>query len=164
MKRLIRYAATRWQTLAARERRALVFGAAVLGPLLLVFGLALPLSDQLARLERRGAVLTHQLAELRAMHAWLQANAAPVPAADGVAAAAARLDAELVALPGFQGSVRLAGDGVDVLIEAAPFDPLLLWLDGVQRRERLFPAEVRLAARPEAGRVGGRVRLLREAP
>ena len=154
-----------WAVRAARERRILAAGAIVVVPMLVVFGLVLPAGERIAKLEARSLTLARQLAELRDMQAWLTARSAPsdANALAGVNEAAARLAVELAALPGVRANASAVDGGVEVSVEAAGFDLLLAWLDRVQKRERLFPAEVRLSALPEAGLVGGRLRLARAA-
>jgi general secretion pathway protein M len=165
-----------WRARAPRERSALAGGAAVLLPLLLVFGLALPATERIRRLEDRSSVLERQLSEMRAMQAAMKARGGMAHAAEdagatgpadaaGAAALSARLESELAALPGFKGSARVAEGGVagaiDITVESAPFDALVVWLERVQKRERLFVAEAKFTSLAEAGRVGGRIRLAR---
>lgn len=154
-----------WKARAPGERRTLALGALVLAPVLLVFGVVLPAKERIARLDARVLVLDRQLGEMRSMQAALKSAAPATLAAEGPDANAgalpARLDAELSTLPGFRGNARAEGEGIDLAIESAPFDALLVWLERTQKRERLFPAEVRLNALAEAGRVGGRIRLVR---
>ena len=151
-----------WKARAPGERRTLALGALVLAPVLLVFGIVLPAKERIARLDGRVLVLDRQLGEMRTMQAALKAASPATEGTDANAGALpARLDAELSTLPGFRGNARAEGEGIDLAIESAPFDALLVWLERTQKRERLFPAEVRLNALPEAGRVGGRIRLVR---
>lgn len=162
MKAMRQAAVDRWRALAPRERTALKLAAAVLGPALLVFGIGLPVGDSLRRLETRSALLARQLAEMRDMRDWLKAGAAAdAPAPAPASELATRLEAELAALPGFRGSVRVAEEHLDVRVDSAPFDGVVLWLERAQARDAVFPLEVRLAALPDAGRVGGRIRLAR---
>jgi type II secretory pathway component PulM len=160
-----------WRARPLRERRVLGGGALVLLPLLIVFGIVLPAAERIGRLEARTVVLDRQLAEMRSMQAAMKAHG---PAMDAVAVDAAsaaglpaRLEAELAALPGFKGSARAADGsiaGVDIAIESAPFDALVVWLERTQKRERLFVVEAKFNPLPDVGRVGGRVRLARGGP
>jgi general secretion pathway protein M len=158
-----------WRARPPRERRVLAGGAAVLLPLLIVFGVALPAAERVRKLEERAVVLDRQLSEMRAMQAAMKArgpvaDTGPSSLVDSPAAGLpARLESELAALPGFKGSVRAAeggnAGGVDITIESAPFDALVVWFERTQKRERLFVAEAKFSAVADVGRVGGRVRL-----
>lgn len=154
-----------WAAREARERRALRWGGGLLVPVVLVFGLWLPLTERVHKLETRVVEARTQVAEMRGMHAWWRSRPGSVSRAAVAVDLAARLEAELrTALPAFKGSVRSSDDGVELLVETVSFDALLPWLAQVARRDGLFAREVQLTAlsagaAPGAGLVGGRVRL-----
>lgn len=153
-----------WRARAAGERRTLRWGAALLLPVVLVFGVWLPLTERVHKLEARVVEARAQLAEMRGMHALWRSRPGTAARAALPIDLAARLEGDLrAALPAFNGSVRTSEDGVELLFEAASFDALLPWLAQVARRDGLFPREVQLAAvkatASGAGLVGGRIRL-----
>jgi type II secretory pathway component PulM len=154
-----------WQARQARERRALRWGAFVLLPLLVIFGLWLPLSERVRKIEAQVVQARAQTAEMRGMRdAWGGKGKATARAALPLDLAP-RIEAELRSgVPGFKGSVRAGDEGVEVLLEAVAFDALLPWLALLGRRDGLFPREVQLqpvasGASSGAGLVGGRIRL-----
>ena len=158
----------RWKNLSARDQRILRLGATVLLPVVAVIGIALPLSDHLARLEKQARVQSTQLTELRALKATQPNRSTAAPATNAApqgTALAERLRADLQALvPGYQGTVTPIDQGIDLQIEKAPLNALLDWLGQTQRREALFPVDVRLRADTATpGLTSGRIRLQTEA-
>lgn len=155
-----------WLARDARERRTLRWAAGLLLPVILVFGLWLPLSERVRKLEARVADGRAQVAEMRGMQAWWRSRPGMGAHAALPVDLAARLEGDLrAAQPAFKGSVRASEDGIELLLEAASFDALLPWLAQVARRDGLFPREVQLVAvttpspAAGAGLVAGRVRL-----
>ena len=135
-----------WAARLPRERRVLTWGAGLLVPLVLVFGIALPGIERVRALQDRVQAQDRQLAEMRSIREALRAGTAVKPVGDSPvpdAALAARLEASAAAeLGGFRGSLRMTEEGLVLGIDSAPFDDLLGWLEKMQKRERLFAAEV----------------------
>ncbi|MBU2138601.1 MAG: type II secretion system protein M [Gammaproteobacteria bacterium] len=149
--------AQRWQTLAQREQHALLLLA---GFLLLVLGyLALWQPAQ-----RQVQAAREAFTEQRALHAYLQAHAPQVQPGSGsmqrvdparlqgwVTSSAAEAGLQIERLESLgEGSVQLS-------LQAAPAEPLLAWLQALERQGEQV-AEAALERR-EAGLVGARLTL-----
>lgn len=154
-----------WQTREPSEKRTLRWGAIVLFPLLLIFGLWLPLDEHVQKLEARVFNARAELTEMRGMQSWIKATNS-----DATTTRAAlppdlpsRLEDELQrTVPEFGGQVRANAGGIDIQIRTASFDALIPWLARLAREEGLFTVELQLSPGRRTGLVEGRVRLQAE--
>ncbi|MFP4160864.1 MAG: type II secretion system protein GspM [Ectothiorhodospira sp.] len=154
---------TWWNELAPRDRRILRLGGIALALILLWWGLWLPLTERVARMQE-------SVAELRADLAWMQAAAEAVRSARGqedapppdpgdrsllgVVDATAR-DA---GLGGALRRVQPEGNGtVRVWLEEAPFDDTVQWLDRLKRRHGVRIASLVVDRQAQEGRVNARI-------
>lgn len=156
-----------WRSMNASERRAILFGAAVLTPLILVFGVWLPVSDRVAALENRLTERELQLANMRALLSTtgrLAANPSESPATTRPQTVdlPARIEAQLRnALPTFKGSVRAVEGGFELTLESGGFDALMQWISEQARRDAFFVLEAQLSpVMKSPGLVGGRIRFI----
>lgn len=153
---------TWWLSLAARERRLLGFGAAVLAAAALYAGVWSPLDDERARLRTATAAARADLAWMRAAAARL--DAVPVARAAGAAGAVAgplprRLEQSAQAA-GISASLRQLDAGADgrlaVRFEAVAFDALLPWLETLAA-QGVRVVQFDIEREPGAGRVSARL-------
>lgn len=149
-----------WMAREPREQWILGVGGLVLLVTLLYAGLWQPTAKALAELEtevesRQELVtwLRSSAAEARALR---QARGGEVPSGplqDRVEAAAreAGIDQALARLTG-EGQGRLRVD-----LEGADFRRAMIWLQGLERRQMIWPVRVRLDRTDQPGRVNGRL-------
>lgn len=156
---------TWWLSLAARERRLLGFGAAVLAAAALYAGVWSPLDDERARLRTATAAARADLAWMRAAAARL--DAAPVARAAGAAGAAGAVAGPLprrleqsAQAAGISASLRQLDAGADgrlaVRFEAVAFDALLPWLETLAA-QGVRVVQFDIEREPGAGRVSARL-------
>ena len=145
--------------LAARERRVVVVGAAALALLLLAGGVLLPLHTALANAERRAD-------RARADLAWMRINAPAI--SSGALQMTQRTGEPPVVLvdrtareAGLAGAIRgtqpSGTAGVRVQLEAAPFDTMINWLGGLDRRYGLAVESITIDRAAKTGTVNANV-------
>lgn len=156
-----------WEGLAPRERRLLVAGGTGLGLLLAILLLWLPLQKDLARLRAAVPRETEQLAHMRAqadtVRPLLQRAAVASPA--GGALSAAEQSADAHGVRGFLTRIEAEGnDGVQVALDAVPFNALLSWLADLRDNHALVVDSATVDALAAPGTVNVRIRLRAEPP
>src|SRR5215469_13681937 len=120
--------AQRFAALSAREQRIVQLGA-VVAPILLVFGVMLPLDRSVAQMHER-------LLKKRADLAWMQGvapelAASPQPpsgAGESLIVIVDRSARESGLAGAMAGSEPAGPGGLSLRLQKAPFDPLIAWL------------------------------------
>jgi general secretion pathway protein M len=153
-----------WAQLTARER--LVLGvAAIVAVLLLAWALLLePLSTRQAALQARIAAQERTLRQLDEAADLLRDGTGPAARqADFGGRSMASVVEQGLRMAGLAGSIRRiepAQDGsVSVVLEQAPFDPLVGWLEETSATTGIRVVELGLERAENAGRVNARMRL-----
>jgi type II secretory pathway component PulM len=149
-----------WQQRPVHEQRLALFAVAVLAPLLVIFGVLLPLRDRIAALEKRVDGMRVQVAAMRDMQARISRSGGQVTAVSPLPAdIVSRLRDSLAAHGDFRGTLARNDRGVELLIEHVRFDALLAWLSATARRDGLVASELRVAGTGDPGIVAGRLQL-----
>jgi len=153
-----------WYGLAARERRTLIAGGAVLAVIVFFFGIWLP--------AHRGADrLRQQVAESRQLLGWMRQSAAEVKALRGSGTDEPQHQQTGQALYALaDSSAREAGLGdairevsptgenrVRVDLQGASFDDLLRWLAGLRRQYGIQASPVSVRQSDQPGQVNAQV-------
>jgi len=145
--------------LKEREKRVVVIGAAALAVLLLVGGVLLPLHTALANAERRGNRARADLTWMRlnapeirsgALQMTQQTGEPPVVLVDRTAREAGLAGA-------IRGTQPSGNAGVRVQLEAAPFDTMINWLGGLDRRYGLAVESITIDRAAKTGTVNANV-------
>lgn len=161
-----------WNNLQRREQRILLAGGLVLLMAVGFLGAVEPLLDSREQARDR-------LVEARAELAWMQANAAAASAAatrDNSPAQAgqrprlegrsliAHVDASARAsgLGEHLARARPSETGVNVHLEAAPYDALMRWLGELEQEDSVVPGRILLERVIDPGRVNAELFLTRE--
>lgn len=142
-------AATHWNALAPRERRAVRIAAALLALALLWWLLLAPALQTLRTARAQQPVLEAQLLQMRA----LQQQARELQAAPKIDYDQALRAVEAATKQHFGNTAQLSvlGDRATVSLRGATADTLAAWLVQVRIDARALPSEVRLARSPVAG-------------
>ena len=122
-------------SLAARERRMVGIGAAVLCAIILFGGILLPLESAVSSAVKTKEMRREDLAWMRVNAAEIQAGSASLAAETGEAPVVLvdRVGREAGLGSALRGT-QPSASGVRVQLEAAPFDTLVTWLAALDER------------------------------
>ena len=156
-----------WGKLAPGERRLAMAGSAVVGVALLYVLLWQPVQKELARLRVSVPEERAQLQRMRAQAASIM----PLRARSGTKPAAGTLlpiieqSATARGLRGFITRMEAdGGNGVQLTLDAVPFNSLLAWLADLQDSHSLLIESASLDARTAPGTVNAKLKLRVESP
>ena len=140
-----------WSRRQPRERRILALGGALALPLILVFGILLPLQDARQRLDSTVAKERQRTANMRAMQTEIERLSAlpakPSPTGPQLVAAIEASARGYFASPAI--TATLEGETVKLSLGSMPFERLVGWLDLIRQSDHVT---VRSASiHPETG-------------
>jgi general secretion pathway protein M len=150
-----------YSKLQLREQRMVLVGAIVVAALLLFGGVLLPLQAAAARAERRADTRREDL-EWMHLHAdEVRDGAAQLHPDTGEAPVVLvnRVGTESGLGTAFRGTQPSGVTGVRVQLEAAPFDPMIQWLDTLEQRYGLSIESITVDRTGKAGIVNASVTL-----
>jgi len=156
-----------WNKLEPRERRLATAGGIVLGIALLYMLLWLPVQKELARLRVSVPEERTQLQRMRAQAASIK----PLRARSGAKPPAGTLlpvveqSASARGLRGFITRMEASGgNGVQLTLDAVPFNSLLSWLADLQDSHSLLVESTSMDAHTAPGTVNAKLKLTVESP
>ncbi len=156
-----------WNKLAPGERRLATIGGVLVGVTLLYVLLWLPVQKELARLRVSVPEERTQLQRMRLQAASIK----PLRARSGAKPAAGTLLSVIeqsAAARGMRGFVTRmeadGGSGVQLTLEAVPFNSLLSWLSDLQDSHSLLVESTSLDAHTAPGTVNAKLKLRVESP
>ncbi len=156
-----------WNKLEPRERRLATAGGIVVGIALLYMLLWLPVQKELARLRVSVPDERTQLQRMRAQAASIK----PLRARSGAKPAAGTLltvvdqSASARGLRGFITRMEASGsNGVQLTLDAVPFNSLLSWLADLQDSHSLLVESTSMDAHTAPGTVNAKLKLIVESP
>jgi len=156
-----------WNKLAQRERSLATAGGIVVGITLLYMLLWLPVQKELARLRVSVPEERIQLQRMRAQAASIK----PLRARSGAKPAAGTLLSvieQTAATRGMRGFITRmeasGGNGVQLTLDAVPFNSLLSWLADLQDSHSLLVESASLDAHTAPGTVSAKLKLIIENP
>jgi general secretion pathway protein M len=156
-----------WNKLAPGERRLALAGGVVLGVVLLYVLFWQPVQKELARLRVSVPEERAQLQRMRAQAASirpLRARSGPAPAA-GTLLSVIDQSATARGLRGFITRMEAdGGNGVQLTLDAAPFNSLISWLADLQDSHSLLIESASLDAHTAPGTVNAKLKLRIESP
>jgi len=156
-----------WNKLAPSERRLATIGGVVVGVTLLYVLLWLPVQKELARLRVSVPDERAQLQRMRAQAASikpLRARSGAKPAA-GTLVSVIEQSASARGLRGFVTRMEAdGGNGVQLTLDAVPFNSLLSWLSDLQDSHSLLVESTNLDAHTAPGTVNAKLKLRIENP
>jgi general secretion pathway protein M len=155
-----------WGMLAARERRLVLTGGAILALTLLWLLVWLPLHQEVKRLRAAVPEAQAQIAHMRAQAASIQplrgrAGTAPAP---GMLVSVVDQSATGRGLRKQLSRLEADGNGVQIQAEAVSFNSLIAWLSELREGHALVVDNLSLDAHSVAGTVNARLRLRAETP
>ena len=156
-----------WSKLAPSERRLAMIGGVLLGIALLYTLLWLPVQKELTRLRVSVPEERAQLQRMRAQAASIK----PLRARSGAKPAPGTLLSVIeqsASARGLRGFVRRmeadGGSGVQLTLDAVPFNSLLSWLADLQDSHSLLVESTSLDAHTAPGTVNAKLKLRIESP
>lgn len=156
-----------WNKLAPSERRLATIGGVVVGATLLYVLLWLPVQKELARLrvsvpEERAQVqhMRMQAASIKPLRA--RSGAKPAP---GTLLSVIEQSATARGMRGFISRMEAdGGNGIQLTLDAVPFNSLLSWLADLQDSHSLLVESTSLDAHTTPGTVNAKLKLRIESP
>ena len=156
-----------WGKLAPSERRLASIGGVVVGATLLYVLLWLPVQKELARLRISVPEERIQLQHMRQQAASirpLRARSGTKPA-PGTLLTVIEQSATARGMRGFVTRMEAdGGNGVQLVLDAAPFNSLLSWLSDLQDNYSLLVESASLDAHTASGTVNAKLKLRVESP
>ncbi|HJX18565.1 MAG TPA: type II secretion system protein M [Acidiferrobacterales bacterium] len=156
-----------WNKLAPRERRLATAGGIVVGITLLYMLFWLPVQKELARLRVSVPEERTQLQRMRSQAAVikpLRARSGAKPAA-GTLLSVVEQTASARGMRGFITRMEASGgNGVQLTLDAVPFNSLLSWLADLQDSHSLLVESTSLDAHTAPGTVNAKLKLIIENP
>jgi general secretion pathway protein M len=156
-----------WNKLAQGERRLATTGGIVVGITLLYMLLWLPVQKELARLRVSVPQERSQLQRMREQATFikpLRARTAAKPAA-GALLSVIEQTASARSMRGFITRMEASGgNGVQLTLDAVPFNSLLSWLADLQDSHSLLVESATMDAHTAPGTVNAKLKLIIENP
>ena len=156
-----------WNKLATSERRLMMIGGVVVSVTLLYMMMWLPVQKELTRLRVSVPEERAQLQRMRVQAASIQ----PLRARSGTRPAAGTLVSVIeqsATTRGMRGFVTRmetdGGNGVQLTLDAVPFNSLLSWLADLQDSHSLLVESTSLDAHTAPGTVNAKLKLRIESP
>jgi len=156
-----------WGKLASNERRLALVGGVVVGATLLYVLLWLPVQKELARLRVSVPEERVQLQRMRAQAASInplrtRSGAKPAP---GTLLSVIEQSASARGMRGFVTRMEAdGGNGVQLTLDAVPFNSLLSWLADLQDSHSLLIESTSMDAHTAPGTVNAKLKLRIESP
>lgn len=156
-----------WSKLAPGERRLAMIGGVLVGALLLYMLLWLPVQKEVTRLRVSVPEERAQLQRMRQQAASIQplrarSGAKPAP---GTLLPVVEQSATARGLRGFISRMEAdGGSGVQLSLDAVPFNSLLSWLADLQDSHSLLVENLSLDAHTAPGTVNAKLKLRIESP
>ncbi|WP_448503192.1 type II secretion system protein GspM [Sphingomonas sp.] len=135
-----------WSGLTQRERMLVAVMAALIGTVVLVYGIVRPLQD--ARASARADIRTYET-----LNARIRAAGTLQPQGERRTGSPAEIVTAAAQAQALQPVIEPTPDGVRATLSEAPYDAVLNWIAEVSRSSGLAATRVEMARRPEPGMV-----------